>query len=100
MTLPRLAVALSPMGTGGSPCSVGRAGFTSRDRFVADTDFTEDGGHAATTELVRRGPDGVELVFAVNDVMAIGATRDWFPAATSRWRASTTSARLSMSIPR
>ena len=41
----------------------------------AGTGFTEDGGHAAMTALLDRGLDGVELVFAVNDVMAIGAMR-------------------------
>lgn len=44
-------------------------------RFLIETDFTEDGGHTTMTELLRRGIDDVELVFAVNDVMAIGAMR-------------------------
>jgi len=35
--------------------------------------FTRDGGYAGALELVDRGIDDVELVFAVNDVMAIGA---------------------------
>jgi len=35
--------------------------------------FTRDGGYAGAIELADRGLDGVELVFAVNDVMAIGA---------------------------
>uniref|UniRef100_UPI0023F3FBAC substrate-binding domain-containing protein n=1 Tax=Ruania albidiflava TaxID=366586 RepID=UPI0023F3FBAC len=34
--------------------------------------FVRDGGHAAMRELLRRDLD-VELVFAVNDVMALGA---------------------------
>ncbi|WP_410643539.1 LacI family DNA-binding transcriptional regulator [Amycolatopsis sp. lyj-346] len=42
---------------------------------VIETGFTEDGGHTAMTDLLGRGLDGVELVFAVNDVMAIGAMR-------------------------
>ncbi len=42
---------------------------------VIEADFTEDGGHAAMTELLSRGLDRIELVFAVNDVMAIGAMR-------------------------
>ncbi|SEC62234.1 transcriptional regulator, LacI family [Amycolatopsis tolypomycina] len=42
---------------------------------VVETDFTEDGGHAAMTDLLGRGLAGVELVFAVNDVMAVGAVR-------------------------
>jgi len=35
--------------------------------------FTRDGGYDGAIELADRGLDGVELVFAVNDVMAIGA---------------------------
>jgi LacI family transcriptional regulator len=35
--------------------------------------FTRDGGYDAAVELVHRGLDGIELVFAVTDVMAIGA---------------------------
>lgn len=42
---------------------------------VLETGFTEDGGHAAMTALLGRGPGDLELVFAVNDVMAIGAMR-------------------------
>ncbi|MEU5259788.1 LacI family DNA-binding transcriptional regulator [Amycolatopsis sp. NPDC021455] len=40
-----------------------------------EADFTEDGGHSAMTSLLGRGKDDIELVFAVNDVMAIGAMR-------------------------
>lgn len=36
-------------------------------------EFTRDGGFAAATELVAGGLDQVDLVFAVSDVMAIGA---------------------------
>ncbi|GHG14572.1 MULTISPECIES: LacI family DNA-binding transcriptional regulator [Amycolatopsis] len=50
-----------------------RAGLDAPDRI--ETEFTEDGGHAAMTRLLDRGLDGLELVFAVNDVMAIGAMR-------------------------
>ncbi|MEV6875248.1 LacI family DNA-binding transcriptional regulator [Amycolatopsis sp. NPDC051128] len=42
---------------------------------VIEAGFTEEGGHAAMTELLGRGLDDIELVFAVNDVMAIGAMR-------------------------
>jgi LacI family transcriptional regulator len=35
-------------------------------------DFTRDGGHAAAEELLDRGVD-VDCLFAVNDVMAVGA---------------------------
>ncbi len=41
------------------------------DAVVASA-FTRDGGHAGMSELLARDPD-VELVFAVNDVMAVGA---------------------------
>jgi LacI family transcriptional regulator len=40
---------------------------------VVHGEFTRDGGHAAMLELLGRGRD-VECVFAVNDVMAVGAT--------------------------
>jgi LacI family transcriptional regulator len=43
------------------------------DRDVVRAPLTRDGGYAGTNELIERGLDGVELVFAVNDVMAIGA---------------------------
>lgn len=39
---------------------------------VVHGDFTRDGGYAALAELLDRTPD-VECVFAVNDVMAVGA---------------------------
>ncbi|MFI5732655.1 LacI family DNA-binding transcriptional regulator [Kribbella sp. NPDC051587] len=39
---------------------------------VETGDFTRDGGHAAAEELLDRGVD-VDCLFAVNDVMAVGA---------------------------
>ncbi|MEQ0558204.1 LacI family DNA-binding transcriptional regulator [Amycolatopsis sp. NEAU-NG30] len=42
---------------------------------TVEAEFTEDGGHAAMSGLLDRGRGEVELVFAVNDVMAIGAMR-------------------------
>jgi LacI family transcriptional regulator len=42
------------------------------ERFVVEAEFSRRGGWAAGRELVRRGPAGTELVFAVSDVMAIG----------------------------
>ncbi|MBL0888907.1 LacI family DNA-binding transcriptional regulator [Myceligenerans indicum] len=59
-------------------------GRTVRDDDVVPGEFTRDGGYAAMTELIARsgkaaGGDGdgdgslPELVFAVNDVMAVGA---------------------------
>lgn len=35
--------------------------------------FSRDGGYDGMLELIDRGLDGIDLVFAVNDVMAIGA---------------------------
>ncbi|WP_350347541.1 LacI family DNA-binding transcriptional regulator [Agromyces sp. G08B096] len=35
--------------------------------------FTRDGGYDGMTRLIERGLDGIELVFAANDVMAVGA---------------------------
>ncbi|MDX3226232.1 LacI family DNA-binding transcriptional regulator [Streptomyces sp. ME19-01-6] len=43
------------------------------ERFMVEAEFSRRGGCAAARELARRGLDGTELVFAVNDVMAIGA---------------------------
>ncbi|MCI2957638.1 LacI family transcriptional regulator [Agromyces atrinae] len=43
------------------------------DDRVMQTDFTRDGGYAAAGQLIERGIDDLDVVFAVNDVMAIGA---------------------------
>ncbi|GAA4987156.1 LacI family DNA-binding transcriptional regulator [Nonomuraea thailandensis] len=40
---------------------------------AVETGFTREGGHEAARRLVERGFEDVEAVFAVNDVMAIGA---------------------------
>lgn len=45
-------------------------GLTVAGRHTVEADFTRAGGYAAARTLA--GIDGVELVFAVNDVMAIG----------------------------
>ncbi|WP_210508713.1 LacI family DNA-binding transcriptional regulator [Naasia sp. SYSU D00057] len=42
------------------------------DELVVAGEFTRDGGYAAAGELLERGLDGVDVVFAVSDVMAIG----------------------------
>jgi LacI family transcriptional regulator len=42
------------------------------DRVVGSA-FTRDGGHDGMRTLIERGLDDVEVVFAVNDVMAVGA---------------------------
>ncbi|WP_461061617.1 LacI family DNA-binding transcriptional regulator [Streptomyces pseudoechinosporeus] len=41
-------------------------------RLVVEAEFSRRGGCAAAEELVQRGLNGTELVFAVSDVMAIG----------------------------
>jgi len=43
------------------------------DRWRVPGDFTRDGGFLGAAELRRRGLDEVELIFAVNDLMAVGA---------------------------
>ncbi|MFC5820849.1 LacI family DNA-binding transcriptional regulator [Nonomuraea harbinensis] len=48
-------------------------GLAVEDRFVVETEFTRAGGYEAARRLAERGLDGVEVVFAVTDVMAIGA---------------------------
>lgn len=49
------------------------AGLGIDDRHVIEADFTRAGGYQAARALVERAADRPELVFAVNDVMAIGA---------------------------
>ncbi|GAA1961294.1 LacI family DNA-binding transcriptional regulator [Agromyces allii] len=53
-----------------------RAGLESEgatlDRVVRP-DFTRDGGYAGMQQLIADGLEGIEAVFAVNDVMAVGA---------------------------
>lgn len=48
-------------------------GITIDGDHVAYADFTRDGGYEGAVELVRRGIDDVQLLFAVTDVMAVGA---------------------------
>jgi len=43
------------------------------ERWRVPGDFTRDGGFLAAAELRRRGLGEIELIFAVNDVMAVGA---------------------------
>ncbi|MDH6182136.1 LacI family transcriptional regulator [Microbacteriaceae bacterium SG_E_30_P1] len=40
---------------------------------IAHGDFTRDGGYSAMSSLLDDGLDGADFVFAVNDVMAVGA---------------------------
>lgn len=48
------------------------AGGELRDEDVVRDAFTRDGGHRGMQALLERGLDGVELVFASTDVMAVG----------------------------
>jgi LacI family transcriptional regulator len=57
---------------GGFSAAVTGAGLELPPARVVEAAFTRDGGYAATTELIRRGPLPT-CVFAVTDVMAIGA---------------------------
>jgi len=43
------------------------------DRWLVDGEFTRDGGFLGAAELRRRGLGAVDVIFAVNDVMAVGA---------------------------
>jgi LacI family transcriptional regulator len=43
------------------------------ERWLVAGDFTRDGGFLAAAELRRRGLAEVEVIFAVNDIMAVGA---------------------------
>lgn len=49
------------------------AGIELADADVVRVEFTRDGGYAGTRALIERGLDGIEVVFAANDVMAVGA---------------------------
>lgn len=55
-----------------------RAGLTEHglritDDHVVHTEFTRDGGFAGAVQMIERGLDGIDLVFAASDVMAVGA---------------------------
>jgi LacI family transcriptional regulator len=49
------------------------AGHPIDERWLVPGDFTRDGGFLGAAELRRRGLGEIELIFAVNDVMAVGA---------------------------
>lgn len=49
------------------------AGFGIRPRYVAHGDFNADGGRELMQGLADRGLDDVDLIFAANDLMAVGA---------------------------
>ncbi|WP_144018979.1 LacI family DNA-binding transcriptional regulator [Demequina sp. NBRC 110056] len=60
----RLAGFTAAFASAGSPIPADR---------IIPAAFTRDGGYEGMRELAERGLDGVDLVFAVNDVMAVGA---------------------------
>ncbi len=49
------------------------SGLAVPDAHLVEVDFTREGGYAAAGVLADRGVAALEMVFAVNDVMAIGA---------------------------
>ncbi|MFV0252849.1 MAG: LacI family DNA-binding transcriptional regulator [Beutenbergiaceae bacterium] len=52
--------------------TVAQAGSPAPNRAIIDSDFTREGGYRGMQALLAR-TDNLELVFAVNDVMALGA---------------------------
>ncbi|MDX6323594.1 MAG: LacI family transcriptional regulator [Propionibacteriaceae bacterium] len=52
---------------------LGAAGISIADENIVSTEFTRDGGYAGAQQLMESGLDQIELIFAVNDVMAVGA---------------------------
>jgi LacI family transcriptional regulator len=59
--------------SGGFIAGLRQTRITLDSRLVVESEFTRDGGYAAARRLIERGLAGVQVVFAVNDVMAIGA---------------------------
>jgi LacI family transcriptional regulator len=45
---------------------------TIADDHLSEAEFTREGGYEAAGRLIERGHDDIDLIFAVNDVMAIG----------------------------
>ena len=77
------------------------AGLELPEENTIEAQFSRDGGYVAMTELLDREID-VDVVFAVNDVMAVGATaalRDQGYRVPRTWRSpgSTTSPRCGTS---
>ncbi|GGL17627.1 LacI family DNA-binding transcriptional regulator [Sphaerisporangium melleum] len=48
------------------------SGISMDANFAMETEFTRSGGYEAARELVERGLRNIELIFAVNDAMALG----------------------------
>lgn len=48
-------------------------GLSIADHHLVTTEFTRDGGYAGAQQLMESGLAEIELIFAVNDVMAVGA---------------------------
>jgi len=56
----------------GYQAALREAGFTVREAWIAEGDFTQSGGFAAMQQLLPREPDAV---FVASDLMAVGALR-------------------------
>lgn len=59
--------------TEGFAATFAEAGHPIEDRWLVGGEFTRDGGFLGAAELQRRGLSSVEVIFAVNDIMAVGA---------------------------
>ncbi|MFF0519278.1 LacI family DNA-binding transcriptional regulator [Actinomadura nitritigenes] len=71
LTGPRALTTVSDR-LGGFTEALAEAGVRVREEHIVEESFTRDGGYRAATELLRRAPRPT-CVFAVTDVMAIGA---------------------------
>jgi LacI family transcriptional regulator, galactose operon repressor len=57
----------------GFRAGLAQLGLIIEDDDIVEGEFTRDGGYATARALLERGSDAVDLVFALNDVMAVGA---------------------------
>ncbi|MFD5442507.1 LacI family DNA-binding transcriptional regulator [Streptomyces tendae] len=57
----------------GFAAGLSASGIKKGDHILVHTQFTRSGGYDAARELIERGLDGIDLIFAVNDTLAIGA---------------------------
>jgi LacI family transcriptional regulator, galactose operon repressor len=57
----------------GFRAGLAQLGLTLEDDDIVEGEFTRDGGYATARALLERGTDAADLVFALNDVMAVGA---------------------------
>ncbi|MBT1062021.1 LacI family DNA-binding transcriptional regulator [Bowmanella sp. Y26] len=52
-----------------------QAGLEIDEKLSFETDFTSESGYRSATQLVERGPEDVDGIFAVSDVIALGALK-------------------------